>query len=150
MWNLQPNFWRKLAILRKQYGRIHIPKVDVASIEISCDCDTVVTVIVINPSPALMLLSLFWTSMPPGLSSHWISAMPLQSFSVGGVALFTFPSLELIRLNLIDLNLIILLNFFLPDCCIPWKSWKSGKRSWSSWGSYIILESVHMDEENHE
>jgi len=125
-----------------------LPKVDVASIEISCDCETVDTIIVIIPSPALWLLSLFWTSMPPGLSSHWISPMLLQSFSVGVVALCPpFPSLELLRLNLIDLNLIILIAFWIS---FSWKNWKCSKRSWSSWGRYIILESVHKDEENHE
>ncbi|WVZ04662.1 hypothetical protein V8G54_018008 [Vigna mungo] len=35
------------------------PKVDVDSIEIWCECETVDTVIVINPSPELRLLSLF-------------------------------------------------------------------------------------------
>ena len=107
-----------------------LPKVEVASMEMSCHFETVETLTAMTPSPELwlllLLLSLFWTSMPPGLSSHLISPMFLASLSP---LLPLLGSLELVLENLFDLNFIIFDLF---------GKWRRSKEKVMRLGAYII------------
>ena len=132
------------------YGRgkeLDLPKVEVASIEMSCHFDIVETLIVII-SPTLLLLSLFCTSMPPGLSSHSISQFSLQSFSIGdATTLLPKPSLDMLLQNLFDLNFIILFSFSFSHNIAFMFSLEELKveklvREFMWLGTYILLESI--------
>ena len=130
---------RKLKLQRRIGSGL--PKVEVGWTVMSCHCETVETLIVIMPSAASWMLSLFWTSMPPGLTSHLISPMFLQSLSVAvadadaDAALFPLPSLEVLLLNLFDLNFIIFLVFAVFSLC-------EGEEMVRELGKYIMLQSL--------
>lgn len=137
-----------------------LPKVDVGSMGMSCHWAPYETLTVIEPSPGSRL-SRFCTSIPPGLSSHWISAIaPLQyPFSMDGddddplrllPLLAPFPSLELPLEDFFDLSLIIIILSLASLSCraLIWPSLVLGS-AWGEgrgcrWGLFIYQKEARM------
>lgn len=84
-----------------------LPKVEVDWMEILWHCETVETLSVIISS-ALSKHSLFWTSMPPGRSSHLISPPPTLPLAAAALPLADDADFdELVLENFFDLSFII-------------------------------------------